>query len=73
MLDRGRVADANLEQAPSRFICSADPQEVVDQIAVYVELGFEELQLHAPGPDQSRFLEEFSADVLPLLRDRFPS
>jgi coenzyme F420-dependent glucose-6-phosphate dehydrogenase len=72
-IEMERVADANLDQAPSRFICSADPQEVVDKIAVYVELGFEELQLHAPGPDQSRFLEEFSADVLPLLRDRFPA
>jgi coenzyme F420-dependent glucose-6-phosphate dehydrogenase len=68
-----RVADANLDQAPSRFICSSDPEEVVERIAVYVELGFEELLLHAPGEDQSRFLEQFSADVLPLLRDRFPA
>jgi coenzyme F420-dependent glucose-6-phosphate dehydrogenase len=69
-IEMERVADANLAQAPSRFICSADPEEVVEQIAVYVDLGFEELQLHAPGTDQLRFLEEFSADVLPLLRDR---
>jgi coenzyme F420-dependent glucose-6-phosphate dehydrogenase len=72
-IEMERVADANLDQAPSRFICSADPEEVVERIAVYVELGFEELLLHAPGPDQSRFLEEFSEDVLPLLRDRFPA
>jgi hypothetical protein len=38
-----RVADANLDQAPSRFICSDDPDEVVEGIAAYVELGFEEL------------------------------
>jgi coenzyme F420-dependent glucose-6-phosphate dehydrogenase len=72
-IEMERVADANLDQAPSRFICSADPEEVVERIAVYVELGFEELLLHAPGEDQSRFLEQFSADVLPLLRDRFPA
>jgi coenzyme F420-dependent glucose-6-phosphate dehydrogenase len=72
-IEMERVADANLDQAPSRFICSADPEEVVERIAVYVELGFDELLLHAPGTDQSRFLEEFSADVLPLLRDRFPA
>ena len=72
-IEMERVADANLDQAPSRFICSADPEEIVERIAVYVELGFDELLLHAPGPDQSRFLEEFSADVLPLLRDRFPA
>jgi coenzyme F420-dependent glucose-6-phosphate dehydrogenase len=72
-IEMERVADANLDQAPSRFICSADPEEVVERIAVYVGLGFEELLLHAPGVDQSRFLEEFSEDVLPLLRDRFPA
>jgi coenzyme F420-dependent glucose-6-phosphate dehydrogenase len=72
-IEMERVADQNLDQAPSRFICSADPEEVVERIAVYVELGFEELLLHAPGEDQSRFLEQFSADVLPLLRDRFPA
>ena len=72
-IEMERVADANLDQAPSRFICSADPEEVVDRIATYVELGFDELLLLAPGADQSRFLEEFGADVLPLMRDRFPS
>jgi coenzyme F420-dependent glucose-6-phosphate dehydrogenase len=72
-IEMERVADANLDQAPSRFICSDDPDEVVEQIAVYVELGFDELQLHAPGVDQSRFLEQFTADVLPRMRDRFPS
>jgi coenzyme F420-dependent glucose-6-phosphate dehydrogenase len=72
-IEMERVADANLDQAPSRFICSADPEEVVEKIGVYVEHGFTELLLHAPGEDQSRFLEQFSADVLPLLRDRFPA
>jgi coenzyme F420-dependent glucose-6-phosphate dehydrogenase len=72
-IEMERVADANLDQAPSRFICSDDPEEVVEKIATYVDLGFEELLLHAPGADQSRFLEEFSADVLPLMRDRFTS
>jgi coenzyme F420-dependent glucose-6-phosphate dehydrogenase len=72
-IEMERVADANVEQAPSRFICSDDPDEVVEKIGVYVELGFEELLLHAPGVDQSRFLEQFTADVIPRLRDRFPA
>jgi coenzyme F420-dependent glucose-6-phosphate dehydrogenase len=72
-IEMERVADANLDQAPSRFICSDDPDEVVEKIGVYVELGFEELLLHAPGPDQRRFLEQFTADVLPRLRDRYPA
>jgi coenzyme F420-dependent glucose-6-phosphate dehydrogenase len=69
-LEMERVAMENVDQAPSRFICSDDPEEVVEKIGVYVRLGFDELLLHAPGHDQRRFLEQFREDVLPLLRDR---
>ena len=47
---------------------SDDPEEVAAGIRRYVELGFDELILHAPGEDQARFLEQFGEDVLPLLR-----
>jgi coenzyme F420-dependent glucose-6-phosphate dehydrogenase len=63
-----RLADANRERASSRFIVSDDPDEVVERIAPYVELGFDELVFHAPGADQPRFLEQFARDVLPRLR-----
>ena len=33
-------------------------------------LGFDDLLLHGPGPDQSRFIQQFSEDVLPKLRER---
>jgi coenzyme F420-dependent glucose-6-phosphate dehydrogenase len=69
-IEMERVADANLDQAHTRFICSNDPEAIVDGVARYAELGFDELVLHAPGPDQNRFLDEFAEDVLPLLRDR---
>jgi coenzyme F420-dependent glucose-6-phosphate dehydrogenase len=72
-IEMERVADVNLDQAPSRFICSSDPEEVVDRIGAYVDLGFEDLLLHAPGADQRRFLDQFSEDVLPLMRDRLPA
>jgi len=62
-----RLADENLDKAHTRFICSDDPDEVAEAIGGYAALGFEELVLHAPGPDQERFLEQFSADVLPKL------
>ena len=65
-IEMERVADANLDHAPSRFICSADPEEVVERIAVYVELGFEELVLHAPGRTSARFLDA-------VLRRRAPA
>jgi coenzyme F420-dependent glucose-6-phosphate dehydrogenase len=69
-IEMERVANENLDKAPTRFICSDDPEEVVEKIAVYAGLGFDELVLHAPGPDQARFLEQFGEDVLPRLRER---
>jgi coenzyme F420-dependent glucose-6-phosphate dehydrogenase len=69
-IEMERLADENLDQAHTRFIVSNDPEEVVEKIKVYTDLGFDELLLHAPGPDQNRFLEQFGADVLPLLRER---
>jgi coenzyme F420-dependent glucose-6-phosphate dehydrogenase len=62
-----RLADENVERAHTRFICSDDPDEVAEAIGPYLELGFDELVFHAPGADQTRFLEQFSADVLPKL------
>jgi coenzyme F420-dependent glucose-6-phosphate dehydrogenase len=69
-IEMERLADANIDRAHTRFIVSDDPDEVVEQIGVYLDLGFDDLLLHAPGHDQSRFLEQFSADVLPKLRER---
>jgi coenzyme F420-dependent glucose-6-phosphate dehydrogenase len=70
-LELERLADAHPERAASRFIVSADPEEVVERIAPYVELGFTELVFHGPGTDQRRFVELFSRDVLPRLRARW--
>jgi coenzyme F420-dependent glucose-6-phosphate dehydrogenase len=70
-LEMERLADAAVDRAHTRFIVSADPDEVVERIAPYVELGFSHLVFHAPGEDQARFLEQFVADVLPKLRERF--
>jgi coenzyme F420-dependent glucose-6-phosphate dehydrogenase len=69
-IEMERVANENLDKAHTRFITSNDPEEVVEKIAVYAELGFDELVMHAPGPDQARFLDQFGEDVLPLLRKR---
>ena len=70
-LELERLADAHPERARSRFIVSTDPDEVVERIAPYVELGFDELVFHGPGEDQERFLKLFTRDVLPRLRSRF--
>jgi coenzyme F420-dependent glucose-6-phosphate dehydrogenase len=69
-IEMERLADANLDQAHTRFICSDDPEQIVERIGTYLDLGFDDLVLHAPGIDQSRFLHQFGEDVLPLLRRR---
>lgn len=67
-----RLADAlPVERAASRWIVSSDPEEHVENIRPYVELGFRHLVFHAPGPDQARFLKLYGEQVLPLLRRRF--
>ncbi len=59
------------DRAHQRWIVTADPDELVDRIAPYVDLGFDHLVFHAPGPDQRRFLDLFARDALPRLRERF--
>jgi coenzyme F420-dependent glucose-6-phosphate dehydrogenase len=60
-----------LERAASRWIVSSDPEEQVAQIRPYVELGFNHLVFHAPGPDQGRFLKLYAEQVVPQLRAAF--
>jgi coenzyme F420-dependent glucose-6-phosphate dehydrogenase len=68
-LEMERLADAlPTERTASRWIVSTDPEEHVQQIAFYVDLGFNHLVFHAPGNDQRRFLDLYAEKVLPLLR-----
>lgn len=67
-----RLADAlPLERTAKRWIVSNDPEEHVEKIKYYVDLGFRNLVFHAPGPDQERFLRLYAEQVLPRLRKRF--
>jgi coenzyme F420-dependent glucose-6-phosphate dehydrogenase len=71
-LEMERLADAlPVERAASRWIVSTEPQEIVERVRPYVELGFNHLVFHAPGPNQARFLELFSERVMPLLHKAF--
>jgi coenzyme F420-dependent glucose-6-phosphate dehydrogenase len=64
-----RLADAlSTEQTAKRFIVSTDPDEHVEKIKSYLDLGFNHLVFHAPGPDQARFLELYGREILPRLR-----
>jgi coenzyme F420-dependent glucose-6-phosphate dehydrogenase len=67
-----RLADAlPTERAAKRWIVSNDPDEHIEAIRPYVDLGFRHLVFHAPGPDQERFLRLYAKDVMPRLRKRF--
>jgi coenzyme F420-dependent glucose-6-phosphate dehydrogenase len=67
-----RLADAlPIERAASRWIVSTDPDEHIEKIKPYIEMGFRHLVFHAPGPDQVRFLKLYGEQVLPKLRQRF--
>ncbi len=66
-----RAAELPIERVASRFIVSDDPDEHVDRIARYVDMGFTHLVFHDPGHDQDGFFERYRADILPRLRDRF--
>lgn len=57
------------EQVAKRWIVTSDPAEAVAQIKQYVDWGFNHLVVHAPGVDQARFIDQFTEDVLPQLRD----
>ena len=69
-----KLADAlPAERAAKRWIVSTDPDEHVERLTEMIDLGFTHLVFHAPGPDQIRFLDLYSSQVLPRLRDRFGS
>ncbi len=60
-----------LERIAKRWIVSSDPQAQIEAIAPYIEMGFNHLVFHAPGPDQARFLRLYAQQVLPGLRARY--
>jgi coenzyme F420-dependent glucose-6-phosphate dehydrogenase len=59
------------EVAHRRWLVSSDPDEHLEQLAPYLDLGFTHLVFHAPGQDQGRFLRLYSKEVLPRLRERW--
>jgi coenzyme F420-dependent glucose-6-phosphate dehydrogenase len=62
-----RARDA-VDKAHTRFIVSTDPDEVVERVKPYVDLGFEHLVFHLPGKDQKRSIDLVGREVLPRLR-----
>ena len=71
-LEMERLADQlPAERAATRWIVSTDPDEHVEKIRAYIDMGFRHLVFHAPGTDQERFLNLYADQVLPRLRAAF--
>ena len=66
-----KKAEEVADQAHRRWLVSSDPEEHVEQVGHYIELGFTHLIFHAPGDDQSRFLQLYAREILPRLRKRW--
>jgi len=67
MEEKARLAEP---YAHKRWIVASEPDEVVAAIQPYLDLGFTHLVFHHPGDDQTRFIKQFSEQVLPKLRSK---
>jgi G6PDH family F420-dependent oxidoreductase len=61
------VGDDTIAQ---KVFISADPEAHANFAQPYLELGFDQLIFHSPGPDQRAFIQGYGRDVLPMLRQR---
>ena len=65
------ASELSIEKAAVRWLVSDDPDEHIEQIRPYIELGFTHLVFHSPGNNQSRFINAYARDILPRLRERW--
>ena len=66
-----RLAKTVEDVAYRRWLVSSDPDEHVEQIATYVDYGFDHLVFHFPGDDQEAAIARYEELILPRLRARF--
>ena len=63
-----RLAKEAEPYAHKRWLVSDDPDEHIEQLRPYLELGFTHLVFHHPGEDQSRFIKLYGEQILPRIR-----
>jgi len=63
-----RLARSVEDVAYRRWLVSDDPDEHIEQLRPYVELGLNHLVFHSPGDGQARFLELYGSQILPRIR-----
>ncbi len=57
--------------AHRRWLVSSDPDEHLEQLRPYLELGFNHLVFHSPGDRQQRFLELYGSQIVPRIREQW--
>jgi coenzyme F420-dependent glucose-6-phosphate dehydrogenase len=66
-----KLAKGVEDVAHRRWLVSNDPDEHLEQLRPYIELGFTHLVFHSPAQDQARFLKLYGEQILPRLRKRW--
>jgi coenzyme F420-dependent glucose-6-phosphate dehydrogenase len=66
-----RLARDVEDVAHRRWLVSDDPDEHLEQLRPYIELGFNHLVFHSPTDDQARFLDLYGSQILPRIRERW--
>jgi coenzyme F420-dependent glucose-6-phosphate dehydrogenase len=66
-----RLAKTVEDIAYKRWLVSDDPEEHIEQLKPYLDLGFTHLVFHAPTDHQARFIELYGAQILPRIRERW--
>ena len=66
-----RLAEGVEDIAHRRWLVSDDPDEHVEQVATYIDYGFDHLVFHFPGEDQEATIARYAELILPRLRARF--
>jgi coenzyme F420-dependent glucose-6-phosphate dehydrogenase len=60
-----------VEHPERRWMVSDDPEEQLEQLATYIDLGFTHLIFHSPASDQAQFMKLYASQVIPRIRERW--
>jgi coenzyme F420-dependent glucose-6-phosphate dehydrogenase len=66
-----RLAKTVEDVASRRWLVSSDPDEHIEQLRPYLDLGFNHLVFHSPGEQQARFIELYGTQILPRVRKQW--
>ena len=66
-----RLAKTVEDVAHRRWLVSDDPDEHIEQLRPYLDLGFTHLVFHSPTDAQDRFLDLYGSQILPRIRKEF--